>query len=58
VATTSAPAMARPLASARPMPLVPPITTAILLVRSSCGWPKKFFSRHATDERPDSTVRR
>src|SRR6267154_1503222 len=58
VATTSAPAVARPFASARPMPLVPPITTAILLVRSSCGWPKKFFSCHATDKRPDPSVRR
>src|SRR6267154_2076445 len=52
VATTSAPAVARPFASARPMPLVPPITTAILLLRSSCGWPKKFFSRQAADKHP------
>jgi hypothetical protein len=32
-------------------PAGPPITTAILLVRSSCGWPKKFSSRHETDKR-------
>src|SRR6476660_731433 len=39
VGTTSAPACARPLASARPMPEVPPITTAVLFFRSSAGCP-------------------
>ena len=34
VATTSAPASASPSASARPMPLVPPTTTAVRPVRS------------------------
>src|SRR5580704_6191484 len=35
VGTTLAPALARPFASARPMPEVPPMTTAVLLARSS-----------------------
>src|SRR5579863_740924 len=35
VGMTLAPALARPLARARPMPEVPPMTTAVLLVRSS-----------------------
>ena len=35
VATTSAPASARPSASARPMPLVPPTTTAVRPDRSN-----------------------
>src|SRR5215813_699907 len=39
VATTSAPACARPFAISSPMPLVPPMTSADLLLRSSRGWP-------------------
>ena len=38
VATTLAPASARPRAMASPMPEVPPMTTAVLLARSSSGW--------------------
>src|SRR5580704_16586948 len=41
--TTLAPAVARPLASVRPMPDVPPITTAVLEVRSSAGCPIEFL---------------
>src|SRR5580765_1410574 len=39
VGTTLAPAWARPLASASPIPEVPPITTAVLFFRSSAGYP-------------------
>src|SRR5262249_16563610 len=39
VGTTFAPAWARPLASARPIPDVPPMTTAVLPVRSRSGCP-------------------
>ena len=39
VATTSAPASASPSASTRPMPLVPPMTTAVLPLRSKRDGP-------------------
>src|SRR5215472_3365044 len=39
VGTTLAPASARPRARVRPMPDVPPITTAVLSFRSSAGYP-------------------
>src|SRR5690242_4236289 len=39
VATTSAPASASPLAIARPIPEVPPITTATFPLRSNNGCP-------------------
>ena len=43
--TTLAPAVASALASASPMPLVPPITTAVLLLRSRRGWPIEFVQQ-------------
>src|SRR4030095_10200332 len=39
VGTTCAPAWARPRVNAKPMPDVPPITTAVLPFRSKRGWP-------------------
>src|SRR5689334_24033872 len=39
VGTTLAPACASPLARAKPIPEVPPITTAVLPLRSSAGCP-------------------
>src|SRR5579871_1066339 len=44
VATTSAPARARPLAISRPMPLVPPMTIAALPFNSRWGCPTRFCS--------------
>ena len=39
VGTTLAPACAKPIASASPIPEVPPITTAVFCERLSAGWP-------------------
>src|SRR5437764_7383676 len=39
VGTTLAPALDSALVMASPMPLVPPMTTAVLLLRSRSGWP-------------------
>src|SRR5262249_54769817 len=43
VGTTLAPASANPFTSANPMPEVPPITTAVLPLRSSCEYPIVSF---------------
>src|SRR5580693_5822363 len=53
VGITFAPAVASPRAKVSPMPLVPPITTAVLSVRSKRGWPIYFSASYTFDATTD-----
>src|ERR1700728_317131 len=48
-AITSAPASARPIAMARPSPVVPPVTTATLPDKSNNDWSEGRFAEWSKD---------